>query len=1288
MSTSFTLGVKVEPALKERLQVAAMRMSCSPHALHKRALTAFLDQLERGQHVDAFGSIEEKSISEPTTETNVFADLYSEIRPQSFLRQAITAAYRRPEQECVPLLLCLAEVQNPQRVENTALALVNAIRGKRRANPLEELIQAFSLSTHEGIALMCLAEALLRIPDHATRDALIRDKISKGNWRSHLPESHSMFVSAATWGLLLSGKLVSLNSEQNLSASLTRMIGKGGEPLIRKGVDITMRLLGEHFVCGQSIAKALSNGSKLRKRGFRYSFDMLGEAAMTDEDAQRYFVQYEQAIHAIGKASRAHGIYEGDGISIKLSALHPRYCRAKHQLTMRELYPRLLHLIQLGRQYDIGVNIDAEEADRLDISLDILEKLCHETSLAGWNGIGMVIQAYQKRALAVVNYVVDLAQRSNRRIMVRLVKGAYWDTEIKRAQIDGLEDYPVFTRKVHTDVSYLACARRLLEAQQFVFPQFATHNAHTVAAILHMAGENYYRGQYEFQCLHGMGEPLYEEVIKSLAEGGFNRPCRIYAPVGTHETLLPYLVRRLLENGANSSFVNQIHDPRIRSHDIIRNPVDLASKIEPVGSSHPKIPLPINLYKNTKGDGRSAARGIDLSNESRLTELAVSLLSSTQVSWHARPLIANTGQVDDERVEIGNQNTRTIVNPADTRDIVGIVQDSTKDDIEAAVLKAINIKDVWQATPALDRVAILERAADLLETNGQRLIGLIVREAGKTLPAAIGELREAVDFLRYYAQEAQTRAMLCQSYSEQLTTDPAPLGLVCCISPWNFPLAIFTGQVAAALVTANVVLAKPAEQTCLIAFEVVRILHEAGVPKGALQYLPGMGETIGAQLTGHREIDAVIFTGSNATAQLIQRSFANRLNRHGRPVTLIAETGGLNAMLVDSSALSEQVVIDVITSAFDSAGQRCSALRVLLLQDDNADITLKMLRGAIDQLTVANPAKLSTDIGPVIDSDALKIITQYISKQRSLGQIVYQGSNAQAAGLGNFVPPTMIEIDCIDAVSEEIFGPILHVMRYKREGMKDVLAQLNKKGYGLTFGIHTRIDETSRYCVSAVQVGNAYVNRNIIGASVGVQPFGGHGLSGTGPKAGGPLYLGALCEPAGQLDSLWLAKQPKTDSKWLVETELAGPTGERNIYQISPRGSILCLPKTDLGLASMLEAIKRTGNQAKVLAKTLCEFEAQLSSLSSKGSLAIEIVDEELEAIEAEAILFEGDADQLIALQDSLANRTGAIVPISAMRTSQIQGAETWPLHHLVREKSVCINTAAAGGNASLMALG
>ena len=1339
MSTLTTLGVKVEPELKTRLQDAAMRLSCSPHALHKRALADFLGRLERGE-VSDIGLSGQAADSTGVGAAGsaggaghggagVFSELYREVHPQSHLRAAITSAYRRPEPECVPLLLSLAQSEHPDRVQATAMRLVNAVRAKHRTSPVEALIQAFSLSTQEGVALMCLAEALLRVPDQATRDALIRDKIAKGDWRAHVSDSSSIFVSAATWGLLLTGKLVSLNSERTLSAALTRLIGKGGEPLVRKGVDLAMRMLGEQFVSGQTIGQALSHAAKLQKQGFRYSFDMLGEAAMTAADAQRYFEQYQQAIHAIGKASRGQGIYDGNGISIKLSALHPRYSRAKHVRVMSELYPRLLDLVQLARQYDIGINIDAEEADRLDVSLDVLERLCFEQSLAGWDGIGTVIQAYQKRALFVVDYVVDLARRSNRRMMVRLVKGAYWDTEIKRAQVDGLDGYPVFTRKVHTDVSYLACAARLLDAPQFVFAQFATHNAQTVAAIFHMAGGNYYQGQYEFQCLHGMGEPMYEEVVKAAAAGGLNRPCRIYAPVGTHETLLPYLVRRLLENGANSSFVNLIHDEGVNVTRLVADPVDEARAIEPLGSPHPKIPAPLDLYKAAEGSGglalhRLASRGIDLSNESRLASLAVALLSSAQERWRAGPMLASAEGSLGSHGSHGSHGSdgqarpaRTVVNPADQRDVVGHVVDASREDLAMAVAAALACRDVWHATPVDERAAVLLRAADLFEANEHRLIGLIVREAGKTLPSAIGEVREAVDFLRYYAGQAQ----LLQS------SMPAaqPPGVVACISPWNFPLAIFTGQVAAALAVGNVVLAKPAEQTSLIACEAVRLMHEAGVLRGALQCLPGLGQEVGQPLVANSAVDAVIFTGSTGTARLIHREVSQRLNRHGQPVTLIAETGGLNAMVVDSSALPEQVVSDVIASAFDSAGQRCSALRVLLVQDDTAEVVLAMLKGAMDELSVGNPARLSTDIGPVIDTDAMRVITDYIAQQKALKRPVYQSPapgaklqadlqthvQTQAQSLGNFVVPTMIEIDSLDAVSQEIFGPVLHVMRYRREDLDRVFAQLNAKGFGLTFGVHTRIDEMSLRSVTAMQVGNVYVNRNIIGASVGVQPFGGQGLSGTGPKAGGPLYLASLVHTDGYTLPAWVSpgkttntSQPHTNrinangpDAWPAEFELPGPTGESNVYQLLPRGEVLCLPQTAEGLAAMCQALARTGNRPQVLeqtAKELGQVMTQVTTqLKSAGGLSIKVVPGDLVQVLAaetqiQAVLFEGDADQLLAVQQILANRSGALVPVLGLRTEQIEAGQCWPLHRLLHEKSVCINTAAAGGNASLMTLG
>lgn len=1272
MGSSTTLGVKVEPELRDRLQSAALRLACTPHALHKRALVNVLDRVDRGE-ISRLEDIEQTDLQsnaiDLTGSAGVFADLYREVQPQSVLRSAITTAYRRSEPECLPLLLSMAQSPEPQEVSATALALVKAIRAKHKTSPVEALVQAFSLSTQEGVALMCLAEALLRIPDQATRDALIRDKVAKGDWRSHVGDSSSIFVNAATWGLLLTGKLASLNSEKSLSTALTRLIGKGGEPVIRRGVDLAMRMLGEQFVSGESIGQALAHASKFEKQGFRYSFDMLGEAAMTAADATFYFGQYEQAIHAIGKASNKRGIYEGNGISIKLSALHPRYQRAKRTRVMDELYPDLLALVELARLYDIGINIDAEEADRLDISLDILERLCFEPSLSAWDGIGFVVQAYQKRALPVIDYLIDLARRSDRRMMVRLVKGAYWDSEIKRAQVDGLEDYPVFTRKMYSDVSYLACARRLLSVPDAVFPQFATHNAQTVASIMALAGKNYYRGQYEFQCLHGMGEPLYEEVVKPSGVGGLNRPCRIYAPVGTHETLLPYLVRRLLENGANSSFVNQIHDENVDPTALVEDPVLLANAIEPVGSPHLRIPLPSHLYRQTNPNARLASRGIDLSNESRLASLALALLSSTQISWQARLAIAVESGDDAE-----SPAPRSVQNPADLRDVVGYVWDATAKDVRFAAEVAEHRRDVWRSTPVTERVAALNRAADLFEEKQQVLIGLIVREAGKTLPTAIGEVREAVDFLRYYAQEAL----------HLFDADPRcqPLGVVACVSPWNFPLAIFTGQLAAALAVGNVVLAKPAEQTSLIAAEAVRLLHEAGVPKTALQYLPGLGEVVGQALVSDPSVDAVMFTGSTETAKRIEAHISRRLNRHGKPVTLIAETGGLNAMIVDSSALPEQVVADVLASAFDSAGQRCSALRILLLQQETAETLLRMLKGAMQELTLGNPAKLSADIGPVIDNEAMAGITTYIQSQRSQGRSVYQARMPDDTALGTFVPPTIIEIDDISEVQREVFGPVLHVLRYDRNDLDELLNKINAKGFGLTFGVHTRIDEMSNRCVQAIEAGNVYVNRNIIGASVGVQPFGGKGLSGTGPKAGGPLYLKSLIVPASTTELPgWACEQ----AMWPKQTELVGPTGESNVYQLHPRGNVLCLYDTPEGLQSMTDALKVTGNSALLFGDSRSDHQQALKGIV--GSLETMMAGSDISLAKLDAVLFEGDADRLLSLLRIISSRTGAIVPVFSMRTEQIKAGHMWPLHRLLHEKSICVNTAAAGGNASLMML-
>ena len=749
---------------------------------------------------------------------------------------------------------------------------------------------------------------------------------------------------------------------------------------------------------------------------------------------------------------------------------------------MKELLPRAKGLAALAKSYDIGFNIDAEEADRLDLSLDLLEALSLDPDLKGWNGLGFVIQAYGKRCSAVVDWLIDLARRSGRRLMIRLVKGAYWDSEIKRAQVDGLDGFPVFTRKLYTDVSYLACARKLLAAPDAVYPQFATHNAQTLASVLVFAGPDFYRGQYEFQCLHGMGEPLYEEVV---GRDKLNRPCRVYAPVGSHETLLAYLVRRLLENGANTSFVNRIADASVSIDDLVADPAEAARSIQPIGAPHDKIAAPRDLY----APDRVNSRGLDLSDESRLAKLDSGLNASAEMAWRAFP----PGAAEDEPGE-------PVLNPANRSDVVGFTRHARADEIAAALDVGDRAAPAFAAIPPSERAIFLRRAADILEARNDLLVGLIVREAGKSYANAVAEVREAADFLRYYAHEA-ARTLLPGS--------PAPLGLVVCISPWNFPLAIFTGQVAAALAAGNSVIAKPAEETPLIAAEAVRLLHEAGVPRDALQLMPGAGE-VGAALVADPRVQGVVFTGSTPVARLIEKELAGRLTRRGAPLGLIAETGGLNAMVVDSSALAEQVVVDVLSSAFDSAGQRCSALRILCLQDDVADRMLRMLKGAMAELEVGDPRKLSVDVGPVITAEARDAITTHIEIMSRRGHKVTQTPLSEAAARGTFVPPTLIEVNKIADVEREVFGPVLHVLRYKREALDKLIDDINAAGYGLTFGLHTRIDETIARVVERIEAGNIYINRNVIGATVGVQPFGGSRLSGTGPKAGGPLYLSRL----------------------------------------------------------------------------------------------------------------------------------------------------------------------------------
>ncbi|MCO6050462.1 trifunctional transcriptional regulator/proline dehydrogenase/L-glutamate gamma-semialdehyde dehydrogenase [Mesorhizobium sp. RP14(2022)] len=1216
-----------------------------------------------------------------------FADFAPPIRAQSPLRQAITAAYRLPETECLPLLVEAARLPESLRAEvaGTARTLIEALRAKHKGSGVEGLVQEYSLSSQEGVALMCLAEALLRIPDNETRDALIRDKVAEGDWKSHLGGTKSMFVNAATWGLVVTGKLTSTVNDRNLAAALTRLIARAGEPVIRRGVDMAIRMMGEQFVTGETIAEALKRSRPLEARGFRYSYDMLGEAATTAADAARYFHDYENAIHAIGKASDGRGVSEGPGISIKLSALHPRYSRAQSGRVIGELLPRVKQLALLAMKYDIGLNIDAEEADRLELSLDLLESLSFDKELAGWNGLGFVVQAYSKRCPFVLDFIIDLARRSDRRIMVRLVKGAYWDAEIKRAQVEGLEGFPVYTRKVHTDVAYIACARKLLGARDAVFPQFATHNAQTLAAIYHLAGPDFRVGEYEFQCLHGMGEPLYDEVVGKEKLG---RPCRIYAPVGTHETLLAYLVRRLLENGANSSFVNRISDPRVSVDDLVADPTDVVEAMPVIGLPHDQIASPAKLY----GRERRNSTGLDLSNENTLAALSRILEANAAARLHAKPLLADGSE---EGV------TRPVINPADHSDVVGSVTEVEVEDASWIARLAAKGAVQWSAVPPAERAACLEKAADLMQDRLEFLMAIAMREAGKSAANAIGEVREAIDFLRYYAVQAR----------KTLGPSHAPLGAVLCISPWNFPLAIFTGQVAAALVAGNAVMAKPAGVTPLIAFESVRILHEAGVPRGALQFVPGSGR-LGAALVAAPETAGVMFTGSTEVARQIQTQLSERLSTTGKPIPLIAETGGQNGMIVDSSALAEQVVADVIASAFDSAGQRCSALRVLCLQEEVADRTLAMLKGALAELTIGRTDRLRIDIGPVINEPAKTEIDSHIERMRALGCKVEQLPLPAGTEQGTFVAPTIIELTKMSDLTREVFGPVLHVIRYRREDLDRLIDDVNNSGYGLTFGLHTRLDETIEHVTGRVKAGNLYINRNIIGAVVGVQPFGGRGLSGTGPKAGGPLYIGRLVQHAPvppQHSSIHTDPALRDFASWLgrrghnaeadaarefagmsalgLQYELAGPVGERNLYALHPRGRILLVPTTAGGMYRHVAAALATGNTVAI--DRASNLESALTGLPASVAARVSWTSDWNKDGPFSGALIEGDATRVSVVNKQVAVLDGPLVLVQSATTEELtEDREAYCLNWLLEEVSTSINTAAAGGNASLMTIG
>jgi RHH-type proline utilization regulon transcriptional repressor/proline dehydrogenase/delta 1-pyrroline-5-carboxylate dehydrogenase len=1007
-------------------------------------------------------------------------------------RQAIASKLFADESGLVKSLAEEARLLPDQAklVAELARQLVAAVRAGRRAQGgIDAFMQEYSLSSEEGVVLMCLAEALLRIPDGETADKLIADKIGGRNWEKHLGQSESLFVNASAWGLMLTGRFMDLgrDARTDLGGFLKRLVSRSGEPIIRNAMKQAMRIMGKQFVLGRTIEEALTIANPLEAEGYRFSYDMLGEAAFTRDDAARYFDAYVQAMREVGAGASGNDVFAKPSISVKLSALHPRYEEKQEERVLSELLPRVAELARMAKQLDMGLTIDAEEVNRLDSSLELFGKLASDASLNGWDGLGLAVQAYGKRAKATLQWLADLAKRTGRRLPVRLVKGAYWDTEIKRAQEQGLEGYPLFTQKVSTDVSYLACARYLLSRRDVFYPQFATHNAHTLAAIAIMAGND---RSFEFQRLHGMGQALYEQIVGPTK---MNLPCRIYAPVGSHEDLLAYLVRRLLENGANTSFVNRLADDEAPIAEIIADPAVEVGKLDQI--PHPRIPLPRDIFAP-----RVNSSGIplwdDASRERVLTGITDAL---------ARPVTATALVNGAARV---GEAAHKITSPHDRRISVGEVVEASETAVSEALASARDAQTEWDRLGGEARAAILERAADLYEVNRPQLMALLVREAGKTLDNALADLREAVDFLRYYA-------VLARSEFSQPKLLPGPTGernemslhgrgVFACISPWNFPVAIFTGQVAAALAAGNSVVAKPAEQTPLVAFAAVKLLHQAGVPGEVLHLVPGDGGRIGKLVLAHSAVSGVAFTGSNDTAAIINRALAAR---EGAIPALIAETGGMNAMIVDSSALPEQAVRDVLASAFDSAGQRCSAARILFVQDDIAGRVIPMLKGAMAELKVGDPLDYATDVGPVIDEEAKSNLEAHKTRMAQEAKTILDLPLSSETKSGTFVAPAAYELNSIQTLKREVFGPVLHVVQFAGDRIAEVCDAINGTGFGLTLGLHTRIESTVEEVRSRVRVGNMYVNRNQIGAVVGAQPFGGEGLSGTGPKAGGPHYL-------------------------------------------------------------------------------------------------------------------------------------------------------------------------------------
>ena len=968
-------------------------------------------------------------------------------------------------------------------VTDLARGFVEVVRANRKAQgSIDAFMQEYSLSSQEGVVLMCLAEALLRIPDAATADLLIADKIGSGDWQSHLGKSESLFVNASAWGLLLTGKIITMGQDVSRDGFgfLKRLMHKSGEPILRNAIKQAMRIMGQQFVLGQNMAEALNLARIQEAKGYRYSYDMLGESAITMSDADRYFVAYQSAL---GKLVGGDDVFSSPSLSVKLSALYPRYEEKQREAALEHLFQSVMSLAVQAKAKNVGLTLDAEEVARLDLSLVLFERLANDEKLAGWNGLGLAVQAYGKRAMPVLEWLAKLESAPNRMLPVRLVKGAYWDTEIKRAQEAGLEDFPVFTRKVCTDISYLACAKFMLSRRDVFFPQFATHNAQTVAAISVMAGQD---SRFEFQRLHGMGQALYDQVITKNA-------CRIYAPVGSHKDLLAYLVRRLLENGANTSFVNRLADDAAPLAEIVANPIDQFLAMGSV--SRAPFAKPAEIFTPRKNSA-----GLALWRLSERKSVLAQIEQTLAKQFQAYALVDGVSHKDGP--------LRKIYSPHDQAQEIGQVYEASDGLVKRAMDSASRNQIEWDQLGGEERALVLEKAADLFETQRSTLMALLVREAGKTLDNALGDLREAVDFLRFYASEARAKfsgaARLPGPTGEVNEISLHGRGVFVCISPWNFPLAIFTGQVAAALAAGNSVVAKPAEQTPLIAFEAVKLLHQAGVPTGVLHLLPGDGSRIGQIALNHHALAGVAFTGSNETARLINKMLAAR---EGALPIFVAETGGMNAMIVDSSALAEQAVRDVVASAFDSAGQRCSAARILFVQDDIASHVIEMLKGAMAELRIGDPLDYTTDIGPVIDADAKDGLERHKIKMAQEFRTILDMPLPEVAASGLYVSPAAYELPSISSLTREVFGPILHVVRFKGDELGEVCQHINAKGFGLTLGLHTRIASVVSKVRSSVRVGNLYVNRNQIGAVVGAQPFGGEGLSGTGPKAGGPHTL-------------------------------------------------------------------------------------------------------------------------------------------------------------------------------------